>query len=57
MITEDELKNWWTLREQFINGWHLSKSDWNELVRLNHLVMEASHKIHNDSMLNMRQAI
>jgi len=50
-IIKDELNIWWKLREQLINGWHLSDSDKQNLIRLNHLVMEASHKIHNDNML------
>lgn len=51
MITKKELLEWWTLRQQIVNGWHMEKSDWSNLIRLNHLVMEASHKIHNDNML------
>lgn len=50
-MTPQDLKDWDTLRQQFINGWHLSESDWRELTRLNHLVMEASHDIHNSNML------
>lgn len=50
-MTPQELKDWATLREQHVNGWHMSENDWRELVRLNHLVMEASHDIHNTNML------
>lgn len=53
-ITAEELKNWFDLRQQVVNGDHLSDWDWRELVRLNHLVMEASHEIHNDNMLGFK---
>ena len=29
------------------------ESDYHELIRLNHLVMEASHDIHNNDMLGI----
>lgn len=51
-MTKEELEQWWTLREQIVNGWHMSDSDYRELIRLNHLVMEIAHKIHNDNMLS-----
>ena len=50
-MTKDELKEWSILQIQFKNGYHLSKNDWQTLVRLNHLVLEATHKIHNVNML------
>lgn len=46
-----DLMEWYKLRDQVVNGWVLSKQDQKDLVRLNHLVMEASHNIHNDNML------
>jgi len=49
-MTTQELKQWDTLRKQYKNGYHLSMSDWKELIRLNHLVMEASHDIHNNML-------
>lgn len=51
-MTKEELNQWYMLQEQVVNGWHLSGQDKKELLRLNHLVMEASHKIHNDNMMN-----
>ena len=50
-MNNQDLKEWTVLMKQFKNGHHLSKNDWNELTRLNHLVMEISHKIHNTNML------
>jgi hypothetical protein len=50
-MTKKELLDWYNLKKQVDNGYHMEKSDWQELIRLNHLVMEASHKIHNDNML------
>ena len=50
-MTKQELNQWFTLREQVKNGWHLSENDWRELIRLNHLVMDATHEIHNHNML------
>lgn len=51
-MTKDELIRWWELREQVVNGWHMSKADKTELLQLNHKVMEASRNIHNDNMLD-----
>ena len=51
-MNEQELKEWYELMVQFQNGYHLSVNDWRELTRLNHLVMEVSHNIHNTNMLN-----
>lgn len=45
------LEDWNKLYKQLVNGYHLSEEDKKELVRLNHLVMEATHKVHNDNML------
>jgi len=50
-MTNQEFKEWQILQKQFANDWHLSKNDWKELVRLNHLIMEVSHKIHNKNMM------
>lgn len=50
-MTEEDLKRWWELRQQLVNGWHLSDFDRKELVRLNHLVLEASSQIHNKNMM------
>lgn len=51
-MTNKELLEWKMLVNQHKNGYHLSDSDIGELIRLNHLVMEVSHKIHNANMLN-----
>jgi hypothetical protein len=50
-MTKKDLNNWYTLRIQFINGYHMEPWEWQELIRLNHLVMEATHDIHNKNML------
>ena len=49
-MTKQELNEWFTLYKQVKNGYHMEPHDWRELVRLNHLVMEASHEIHNKNM-------
>ena len=51
-MTKEELDKWYQLRQQVVNGYHLEPSDKQELIRLNHLVLEATHKIHNDNMLD-----
>ena len=51
MTTKELLERWETLNSQLENGYHLSNWDMSELIRLNHLLMEKVHKIHNDSML------
>lgn len=48
-----ELEQWYALLKQIKNGYHMSDYDLKELVRLNHLVMEEAHKVHNDNMLNI----
>lgn len=54
-MNKQELDQWYRLQKQLriqrISSWNMDKSDYQELIRLNHLVMEASHKIHNDNML------
>lgn len=50
-MDKEILDQWFTLYSQVQNGYHMSDSDKKELIRLNHLVMEACHKIHNDHML------
>jgi hypothetical protein len=51
-ITTEELNEWYTLRQQIVNGYHLSAWDKTTLIRLNHLVLEASSEIHNDNMMS-----
>lgn len=50
-MNKHELDQWYTLFRQWVNGYHLSDTDTKELIRLNHLVMEASHAVHNNHML------
>ena len=50
-MKDQDLKEWTILMKQFKNGYHLSKNDWSELIRLNHLIIEVSHDIHNTNML------
>ena len=49
-MTDEELKEWHAFYKQYKNGYHLSKNDWSNFVHLNHLVMEASHEVHNKNM-------
>ena len=51
-MENETLKEWYIFYKQYENGYHLSRHDWREFMRLNHLVMEASHKVHNDNMLS-----
>ena len=51
-MTKTQLNEWFVLLKQLKNGYHLSESDKQELIRLNHLIMEETHKIHNDNMLS-----
>jgi hypothetical protein len=53
MLNKIDLISWYKLLIQYENGYHMEKSDNQELIRLNHLVMEATHKIHNDNMLRV----
>jgi hypothetical protein len=52
-MNKNEYKQWRLLVKQYINGWHLSDTDKQELLRLNYLIMELSHRIHNDNMLKI----
>jgi len=47
-MTKKELMEWYKLSK---NIKKLDDNDYHELIRLNHLVMEASHEIHNNNML------
>jgi hypothetical protein len=51
-MTKKELDIWYKYIIAIKNDWHFEPEDTKELLRLNHLVMEASHKIHNDNMLS-----
>lgn len=54
-MTNKELNEWYIWYRQYENGYHMSDWDWMEFVRLNHLVMEASHEIHNHNMMKDRK--
>ena len=46
-----EFNEWLKLKNRLDKGEALGYEH-QELIRLNHLVIEESHKIHNDNMLN-----
>lgn len=50
-MTDQDLKEWLVLWKQYNNGYHMEPTDKQELVRLNHLIMEVCHKIHNNNMI------
>lgn len=56
-MKKQDLDNWYKLWKQYNNGYHMEKSDWSELVRLNHLVMETSHDVHNENMIGKNHPI
>jgi len=51
-MTKKELDAWYKAYRQYKNGYHMSDSDCKELIRLNYLVMEPCHEVHNNHMLN-----
>ena len=51
-MTRKEFNQWYTLRKQVVNGWHMSTLDKQDLLRLNHDVLEAASKIQNNHMLD-----
>lgn len=50
-MTKKELNEWYMYHKQVKNGYHMSDSDYRELIRLNHLVMGITYEIHNNNML------
>jgi len=54
-ITNKELLEWLKWYRQYNNGYHMSENDWKELVRLNHLVLDMTHEVHNEDMLKDRK--
>lgn len=52
ILSHQEVSEWYELSGKIPTT--LSNSDYQELIRLNHLVMEASHEIHNNNMLKGR---
>jgi len=51
-MNKEEIKEYFILLNQYKNSYHLTKNDKKELIRLNHLIMEDAHMIHNDNMMN-----
>lgn len=51
-MNKEELNQWYMLLQQVKNGYHMSKFDKQELIRLNHLVMTEANKVHNDHVLD-----
>lgn len=51
-MNKEQLDKWFELITTIKAGVKLNYYDYSELLRLNQLVMEASHKIHNDNMLS-----
>ena len=51
-MENQELKEWSVLYKQFKNGYHLSNTDKQDLLRLNHLLMEECHNVHNSNMMD-----
>jgi hypothetical protein len=52
-MTKEEVLQWYKLmtNEKIVSKSIGFESDYQELIRLNHLIMEASHDIHNANML------
>lgn len=50
-MTKTEFKQWQMLVKQYKNGYHLSVTDKQDLLRLNHRVMEIADNIHNANMM------
>ena len=53
-MNKEERKEYFVLLDQYKQGYHLSKEDKANLIRLNHLIMEDAHIVHNDNMLKDR---
>ena len=56
-MTNKELLEWLKWYRQYNNSYHMSENDWKELVRLNHLVLDMTHEVHNVDMLKDRKCI
>jgi hypothetical protein len=54
-LTREECAQWFTLWLQVKNGYHMEPSDTQELFRLNFLVMEVAHHLHNGHMMEGKQ--
>ena len=53
-MTEKEVLKWFNLITTAKTGNKLDYYDYSELLRLNYLVMELSHDIHNKNMLEVK---
>ena len=49
--TKEELDQWYKYILQVNNGYHMAEHDVKDLLRLNHIIMESCHDIHNKNML------
>ena len=52
IMNKEEIKEYFILLNQYKNCYHLTNNDKQELIRLNHLIMEDAHMIHNANMMN-----
>lgn len=52
-MKKSDLDNWYKYIKALKNDWHFEPEDKREFVRLNHLVMEQCHRVHNDNMLSI----
>lgn len=52
-----DVTDWAVYIDQLRNGYHLSDSDKQELIRLNYLIMDVCHEIHNTNMLSGLEGI
>lgn len=52
-LSNQDITDWAVYIQQLRNGYHMADHDYKELIRLNYLVMEAAHEIHNDNMLGI----
>ena len=52
-MKKSELDIWYKYLKALKNDWHFEPEDKREFIRLNHLVMEQAHRIHNDNMLSI----
>lgn len=53
-MTKQDLNQWDTLRRQVRDGYYMSEQDKRDLLRLNMSLMEETHEIHNNNMLNRK---
>jgi hypothetical protein len=51
-MTQKELIYWFRYSKDLKKGTFMEREDYRKIIRLNHLVMEIAHEIHNNNMLN-----